>query len=38
MRSKLYREFLNNNHFVYSYTSLVHSCDENATQESFHSL
>ena len=38
MRSKLYREFLNNNHFVYSYTSLDHSCDENAAQESFHSL
>ena len=38
MRSKLYRKFLNNNHFVYSYTSLDHSCDENAAQESFHSL
>lgn len=36
MRSKLYREFLENNHFVFSYTSLNHSCDENAAQESFH--
>lgn len=38
MRSNLYREFLKNNHFIFSYTSLNHSCDENAAQESFHSL
>ena len=38
MRSKLYRDFLKNNNFVFSYTSLDHSCDENAAQESFHSL
>lgn len=36
MRSKLYRVFLENNHFIFSYTSLNHSCDENAAQESFH--
>lgn len=36
MRSKLYREFLNRHNFVFSYTSLNHSCDENAAQESFH--
>lgn len=35
-RSKLYRKILAENHFVYSYTSIHHSCDENATQESFH--
>lgn len=38
MRSKLYRDFLKSHHFVFSYTSLNHSCDENAAQESFHSL
>lgn len=38
MRSKLYREFLTKNHLIFSYTSLDHSCDENAAQESFHSL
>lgn len=38
MRSKLYREYLFKNNFVFSYTSLNHSCDENAAQESFHSL
>lgn len=38
MRSKLYREFLKKHNFVFSYTSLNHSCDENAAQESFHSL
>ena len=38
MRSKLYREYLIRNNFVFSYTSLNHSCDENAAQESFHSL
>lgn len=36
MRSQLYREFLSNHNFVFSYTSLHHSCDENAAQESFH--
>ena len=36
MRSKLYREFLKSKNFVFSYTSLDHSCDENAAQESFH--
>ena len=38
MRSKLYRDFLKSNNMVFSYTSLNHSCDENAAQESFHSL
>lgn len=38
MRSKLYREYLLKNNFVFSYTSLNHSCDENAAQESFHAL
>lgn len=37
-RSKLYRDFLKKLNFVPSYTSLNHSCDENASQESFHSL
>ena len=36
MRSKLYRKFLKSKNFVFSYTSLNHSCDENAAQESFH--
>lgn len=36
MRSKLYREYLSKHNFVFSYTSLNHSCDENAAQESFH--
>lgn len=36
MRSKDYRNYLKKNHFVFSYTSLNHSCDENAAQESFH--
>lgn len=36
MRSKLYREFLKHHNFIFSYTSLNHSCDENAAQESFH--
>lgn len=35
-RSKLYRTILLENHFVYSYTELNHSCDQNAAQESFH--
>ena len=38
MRSKLYRDFLKQHNMVFSYTSLNHSCDENAAQESFHSL
>ena len=38
MRSKEYRKFLKSKNFVFSYTSLNHSCDENAAQESFHSL
>lgn len=37
-RSKQYRTFLENNNLVFSYTSIDHSCDENAAQESFHSL
>ena len=36
MRSKNYRLFLSNNNFVFSYTELDHSCDQNAAQESFH--
>lgn len=36
MRSKNYRNFLKNNNFVFSYTELNHSCDQNAAQESFH--
>lgn len=36
MRSKIYRQFLSDHNFVFSYTSLNHSCDENAVQESFH--
>ena len=38
MRSKEYRKFLSKHNFAFSYTSLNHSCDENAAQESFHSL
>lgn len=38
MRSHQYRECLEDNYMVASYTSLHHSCDENAVQESFHSL
>ena len=38
MRSKLYRNFLKKNNIIPSYTSLNHSCDENAAQESFHAL
>ena len=37
-RAKSYRLILSQHNFVYSYTSLNHSCDENAAQESFHSL
>ena len=36
MRSKEYRKYLNRNNFIFSYTSINHSCDENAAQESFH--
>lgn len=35
-RSKLYRDFLKSKNIVFSYTSINHSCDENAAQESFH--
>lgn len=35
-RSAKYREFLSKNNILPSYTSLNHSCDENANQESFH--
>lgn len=38
MRSKEYREYLTKNNFIASYTSINHSCDENAAQESFHAL
>lgn len=37
-RSKDYRNFLKKENLIFSYTSLNHSCDENAAQESFHSL
>lgn len=37
-RSKLYRKVLVKHNCIFSYTSLNHSCDENANQESFHSL
>lgn len=36
MRSKIYRAYLSKHHMVFSYTSLNHSFDENAAQESFH--
>ena len=35
-RSGLYRQFLQSHYIAFSYTSLGHSCDENAAQESFH--
>jgi transposase InsO family protein len=35
-RSKLYRSLLAENHFIYSYTEINHSCDQNAAQESWH--
>ena len=38
MRSFDYKTFLSNHKFIRSYTSINHSCDENACQESFHSL
>ena len=36
MRSNNYRNFLIYHNFVFSYTELNHSCDQNAAQESFH--
>lgn len=36
MRSRKYRTFLSEKNIIPSYTSLNHSCDENAAQESFH--
>lgn len=36
MTSHAYRSYLSNHNFVFSYTSINHSCDENAAQESFH--
>ena len=38
MRAFEYKTFLSKYKFVRSYTSINHSCDENACQESFHSL
>lgn len=38
MRSNEFRTFLVKNNIIPSYTSLDHSCDENAEQESFHAL
>ena len=38
MRSFEYKTFLSKYKFVRSYTSINHSCDENACQESFHSI
>lgn len=38
MRSNEFRTFLAKNNIIPSYTSLNHSCDENAAQESFHAL
>lgn len=38
MRSLEYKTFLSKHKFIRSYTSINHSCDENACQESFHSL
>lgn len=35
-RSSAFRSLIASFHSLYSYTSLNHSCDENATQESFH--
>ena len=32
MHSESYREFISSHNFAYSYTSLNHSCDENAAQ------
>lgn len=38
MRSDEYIRFLEKHRFIRSYTSINHSCDENAAHESFHSL
>ena len=38
MRSFEYKTFLSKYKFIRSYTSINHSCDENACQESFHSI
>lgn len=38
MRSNEFRTFLAQKNIIPSYTSLNHSCDENAAQESFHAL
>lgn len=38
MRSFEYKNFLTSYGFIRSYTSIDHSCDENAAHESFHSL
>ena len=35
-RSKSFRNLVLSHHCLFSYTSLNHSCDENAVQESFH--
>lgn len=35
-RSHSFRKLVISNHCLFSYTSLNHSCDENANQESFH--
>lgn len=35
-RSAIYRIFLSSHNIIQSFTSLNHSCDENASQESFH--
>jgi len=35
-RSNAFRQLVLKNKCLFSYTSLNHSCDENATQESFH--
>ena len=37
-RSQTYLRHLKKHNFIVSYTSLNHSCDENAAQESFHAL
>lgn len=38
MRSFEYKSFIKSYKFIRSYTSIDHSCDENAAHESFHSL
>lgn len=37
-RAKIYKKFLAENHLTPSYTRLLYSCADNASQESFHSL